>query len=121
MDARVGLVNEHRLRANAPAYVHEHRAMREIIPRKPYSQSQHLSLSLVLARAHHSMPEPPEPALVPWELEPGEKPELHVERHVEWCDIASACASRASRLRLAKFGAGVEVRVCATACRTLLG
>ena len=92
------------LRADAATYVDEHRALGEIIPRKPYLQSQNqwfeltsrraspaqsirtsenLFLNLVLACAHHSMPEPPEPALVPREFEPGEQPKLRVERDVE--------------------------------------
>ena len=85
--------------------------------------SENLLLDLVLARAHHSMPEPPEPALVPREFEPREKPKWRVERDVERCDIASQCARPcgAGRLKLAKFKFGVEVRVCAMACLTLLG
>ena len=145
VNVRVRFGDEDRLRADAATYVDEHRALGEIIPRKPYLQSQYqwferttsrrespaqdirtsenLFLNLVLARAHHSMPETPEPALVPREFEPREKPKLRAERDVERRDIASQCARPcgAGRLKLAKFKFGVEVRVCAMACRTLLG
>ena len=56
---------------------------RRASPAQSIRTSENLFLNLVLARAHHSMPEPPGPALVPREFEPGEQPQLRAERDVE--------------------------------------